>query len=213
MPRRCRLSPSASPCPLSRAQPGLPRIPAACRIGLLVVACLLRVRAGQSHRRLALRDDVAAWSSRLRDGSFVDNSTVTSALPRPRRRASRCCHCPSGAAWLPRGRSVAFIRRRTADVGDLLDKELRCSPSFRPLPWPVAVTVSGLTPVPGSGLPSGLRSVFGRTPGRTPGSFSHRRSTGLSVVAGCPATDLSWSRVSPPGGGRMRIGEEVTVDG
>lgn len=66
---------------------------------------------------------------------------------------------------------------------------------------PVAVTDSVLVPVAGSGLASVLRSVFNRTPERTPCSVSHRWSGRLSALLACPAIDPAWSRVSPPGAG------------
>lgn len=66
---------------------------------------------------------------------------------------------------------------------------------------PVVVTDSVSVPVAGSGLVSVLRSVFNRTPERTPCSVSHCRSGRLSVLSACPATDPAWSRVSPPGAG------------
>jgi hypothetical protein len=64
---------------------------------------------------------------------------------------------------------------------------------------PEAVTDSVSVPVAGSGLVSVLRSVFNRTPERTPCRVLHRRPRWLSALSACPATDPAWSRVSPLG--------------
>lgn len=77
---------------------------------------------------------------------------------------------------------------------------------------PVAVADSVSVPVAGSGLVSVLRSVFNRTPRRTPCSVLHRWSGRLSVLLACPATDPAWSRVSPPGAG-IPTGGEVVAGG